>query len=94
MSNKITEGQIEKIDRFATRLSGGKVVLLFDADEAGDEGAKEAAWQLLQRNLDVRLGWTQSMHGGKFGGCQPESMTSEEWEQMIPQGIMRSTEII
>ena len=37
MSNKITEGQIDKIERFARRLSGGKVVLLFDADEAGGQ---------------------------------------------------------
>ncbi len=94
MSNKITEGQIEKIERFSKRLSGGKVVLLFDADEAGDEGAKEAAWQLLQRRLDVRLGWTQAMHGGAMNGRQPESLTREEWEQMIPQRVMRRAEII
>ena len=50
-SNKITEGQIQKIERFAKRLSNGKVVLLFEVDE----GAKEAAWKLLPRRLDVRL---------------------------------------
>ena len=39
MSNKITEPQIAKIERFARNLSGGKVTLLFDADDAGDSGA-------------------------------------------------------
>ena len=91
MSNKITEGQIEKIERFARRLSGGKVVLLFDADEAGDEGAKEAAWQLLQRNLDSRLGWTQSMYDGIFRERQPESLFREEWEQLIYPAIRRKS---
>ena len=94
MSNKITEGQIEKIERFAKRLSGGKVVLIFDADEAGDEGAKETAWQLLQRNLDVRLAWTQSMHNGAFRDRQPESLTREEWEKLIQQSIIRPSDII
>ena len=94
MSNKITEGQIEKIERFAKRLSGGKVVLIFDADEAGDEGAKETAGQLLQRNLDVRLAWTQSMHNGAFRDRQPESLTREEWEKLIQQSIIRPSDII
>ena len=89
MSNKITEGQIEKIERFAKRLSGGKVVLMFDADDAGDEGAKEAAWQFLQRGLDVRVGWSPAMHGGIFCGRQPESLTREEWEQMICPAITK-----
>ena len=94
MSNKITEGQIDKIERFARRLSGGKVVLLFDADEAGDEGAKEAAWHLLQRSLDVRLRWTQAMHGGVFRDRQPESLTCEECDQMIRGTITLCDRII
>lgn len=91
MSNRITEGQVAKIERYARRLSGGKVVLLFDADAPGDDGAKEAAWQLLQRDLDVRLGWTKFMHGGAFDGRQPETLTEEEWDQMICKGITRKS---
>src|SRR5207302_7367595 len=64
MSSKITEQQVEKITRFAKGLSCGKVTLLFDADDAGDNGAKEAFWLLGQRGLDVRLGWSRAMHGG------------------------------
>ncbi len=89
MSNKMTEGQIAKIERFAKRLASGRVSLLFDADDAGDEGAKEALWLLSQRGLDVRLAWTKAMHGGQFAGRQPESLTREEWEQAIRTAIVR-----
>lgn len=80
MSNRITEGQVEKISRWARHLADGKVVLLFDCEQTGDDGAKEALWMLTQRGLHVRLGWTQSMHGGAFEGRQPESLTRDEWE--------------
>ena len=79
MSNRISAGQVEKISRWSKQLAGGKVVLLFDCEQTGDEGAKEALWMLSQRGLSVRLGWSQAMHGGAFGGRQPESLTLEEW---------------
>jgi Toprim domain len=79
MGNKITEDQVAKIERFAKSLSAGKVTLLFDVDHAGDEGAKEALWLLAQRGLDVRLGWSCAMHGGRFAGRQPEGLTTTEW---------------
>src|SRR5205085_11957952 len=72
MSNKITEQQVSKVERWARRLAGGKVTLFFDADDAGDAGAKEALWLLTQRGLDVRLGWSRAMDGGRFDGRQPE----------------------
>lgn len=80
MGNKITEHQLAKIERFARSLSAGRVTILFDADAAGDDGAKEAQWLLSQRNLDVRLGWTRGMHAGRFCERQPESITADEWE--------------
>ena len=83
MSNKITEHQVAKIERFAKALAGGRVTLLFDADDAGDAGAKETLWLLAQRGLDVRLGWSKAMHGGKFKDRQPEDLTPEEWEQFL-----------
>jgi 5S rRNA maturation endonuclease (ribonuclease M5) len=89
MSNKITEAQVSKIARFARALSGGKVTLLFDVDDAGEEGMKEALWLLAQRGLDVRLGWTRAMHGGKFNGRQPENLTAEEWETVLRPAILR-----
>lgn len=89
MSNKITEQQIAKIERFAKMLGSGKVTILFDADDAGDEGAKEALWLLAQRGLDVRLGWSKAMHGGQFAGRQPETLTAEDWQEAILPGIRR-----
>lgn len=89
MSNKITEEQVTKIERFARSLGSGKVSVLFDADHEGDNGAKESLWLLAQRGLDVRLGWTRGMHGGKFDGRQPENMTEEEWRTVIRPAIDR-----
>jgi 5S rRNA maturation endonuclease (ribonuclease M5) len=90
MSNKITEEQVAKVERFAKALAGGKVTLLFDADEAGDNGAKETLWRLAERSLDVRLAWSRASLGGAFAGRQPESLTREEWERGILPGIARS----
>jgi hypothetical protein len=90
MSNKITEQQVAKVARFAKGLAGGKVTLLFDADDPGDEGVKEALWLFAQRGLDVRLGWSRAMHGGRFTGRQPENLTSEEWGQAILPAIARA----
>ena len=44
---------------------------------------RKALWLLTQRGLDVRLGWSKGMHGGKFAGCQPEHLAAEDWEQVI-----------
>lgn len=90
MSNKITDEQILKIERFAKTLAGGKVTIFFDADEAGDNGAKETLWRLAERGLDLRLAWSRAMHGGTFASRQPESLTREEWERAILPGIARS----
>ncbi len=87
MSNKITEHQVTKVERFARSLAGGRVTLLFDADDAGDDGAKESLWLLAERGLDARLGWARMMHGGRFARRQPESLTLAEWTTALRPGI-------
>ena len=82
-SNRITQQQVEKITRWSKQLAEGKVTLLFDCEQTGDEGAKEALWQLTQRGLQVHLGWTQEMHSGAFKGRQPEALSLSEWQQLI-----------
>ncbi len=77
MSNRITEHQIEKVARWAKRLANGKVSLLFDCEQTGDDGAKEAVWHFVERGRDVRLGWSQATHGGKFKGRQPENLNRD-----------------
>lgn len=89
MSNKITESQVTKVERWAMRLAAGKVTVLFDADDAGNSGAKEALWLLAERGLDVRLGWSKAMHGGRFAGRQPESVCHKEWEDAIRAHVER-----
>jgi len=89
MSNKITVEQVGKIERWARQLSQGRVSLLFDADGPGDEGAKEALWLLIERGLDIRLGWNRATHGGQFAGRQPEHLSRDEWEQAIRPRLWR-----
>jgi 5S rRNA maturation endonuclease (ribonuclease M5) len=83
LSNKITDEQVAKIDRWSRTLADGKVWLLFDADDAGDAGAKEALWLLAQRGLDVRLGWSRGMHAGAYANRQPESLTSADLSALL-----------
>jgi hypothetical protein len=89
MSNKITPHQVAKVERWARSLTANKVSILFDADAAGDDGAKEAHWLLAQRGLDVRLGWSGAMHGGNFVGRQPETISADEWQRVIRPAINR-----
>lgn len=89
MSNRMTEMQGEKIATWAKQLAGGRVTLMFDCEESGIDGAKDALWFFAQRQLDVRLAWTPWMHSGAFAGRQPESLTREEWEQVIRPTISR-----
>ncbi len=76
------------MERRAMGLADGKVTLLFDADDAGDTGAKECLWLFAERGLDVRLGWTSKMYGGEFNGRQPESLTADEWSRV--EGLFRA----
>ena len=82
-SNHVSEEQLSKIIRLANELAGGKVRLMLDCDAEGEEGAKDAAWKLLQAGLNVRPLWSHSMHGGKFADRQPESLKSDEWSSIV-----------
>ena len=84
-SNLISETQIKKIKRIANQLSDGKVRLMFDCDAEGDEGAKDAAWKLLQAGLDVRPLWSRSMHGGQFVDKQPETVTASDLDVILSE---------
>jgi len=88
-SNRITQEQVAKIAYWSKRLCDGRVTLMFDCEPSGDEGAKEALWLLAEQGLDVRLAWSQGMHGGAFAGRQPESLTQEEWESVLLPGVVR-----
>ncbi len=85
MSNRMTEEQAGKIERWARLIGGGRVTLMFDCDPPGMEGAKEALWQLAERRLDVRLAWTNKRDGGIHAGRQPESVRADELSGLWPE---------
>lgn len=80
MSNRMTDPQVDKVVRWARRLAAGKVTLMFDNDERGSDGAKDALWKLHQcEGIQPRLAWSREMFDGAFDNRQPESLNSEEW---------------
>jgi hypothetical protein len=83
MSNRMTDAQGEKIVRFAKMLGVNRVNLLFDCEESGSIGAKEALWYFAERQFEVRLLWSPAMHGGAFTGKQPESLTRTDVEKLF-----------
>lgn len=80
-SNMVTSEQAAKIARWAYALAGGVVTLMLDCDPEGENGARQAVWELSQR-CQVQLAWSPTMFGGKFKGRQPESLSAEDWEQL------------
>ena len=85
MSNTATELQLQKMIRFAKQTAGSRIVLLPDNDSDGEKGFKELLWKLCGvPQIDVKLGWSREMFSGRFDGHQPESLSSEEWEFLLP----------
>lgn len=77
-SNTVTDDQIQKVAAWANTLAAGVVTLMLDCDAEGENGAKQALWELAQ-HCRVRLAWSSEMHGARFRGRQPESLTVEDW---------------
>ena len=78
MSNRMTEAQGDKIATWAKQVAGNRVNLMFDCEQTGVDGAKEALWFFAERQLDARLLWSPAMHGRVFSGRQPESVSRDE----------------
>ena len=83
-SNTITDEQATKIARWAQELGGGVATVMLDCDDEGDKGSRQAVYELAQR-CQVRLAWSPTMHGGRFKGRQPETVSAEEWALLRPQ---------
>ena len=83
MSNHMTELQGEKIARFARQLGVNRINLMFDCEATGVEGAKEALWFFAERQFEVRLVWSPTMHEGQFSGWQPESLSEADLGTVI-----------
>lgn len=80
-SNTVTKEQVGKLAERAWKMCGGWVTLMLDCDAEGENGAKQALWELAQV-CRPRLAWSQAMRGGKFKGKQPEGLTEEEWAEI------------
>jgi len=91
MSNRMTEPQGEKVARFAKQLGVNRVNLMFDCEASGVEGAKEALWFFAQRQFDVRLVWSPSMHESKYSGRQPESLSLADTGELFKAMTGHST---
>jgi hypothetical protein len=83
MSNRMTDAQGEKVVRFAKMLGVNRVNLMFDCEESGSIGAKEALWFFAEHQIDVRLLWSPSMHEGALQGKQPESLSHSEIQSLL-----------
>ena len=78
MSNRMTTAQGEKVFRFSQQLGTNRVNLMFDCEDSGTQGAKEALWYFAERRIDARLIWSPIMHSGAFKGQQPESLRQDD----------------
>ncbi|MCC7475802.1 MAG: toprim domain-containing protein [Pirellulales bacterium] len=56
MSNRITDEQTERLIDLANRCAGGRIGVFLDADEKGDDGAKDLLWKLQERGPPA--GWS------------------------------------
>ena len=72
-TNRITEGQIEKLARWSHDLAGGKITLMLDNDQEGFEGSLDTL-RKLAAHAHVRTVWTPDCFGGKYRGKQPEEL--------------------
>jgi len=86
-SNNITREQAENVAKCAKELGNGIVTLMLDCDEEGLNGMNQCLAYLAQL-VPVRLAWTDRMHGGKFNRLQPESISTEGWQEI--DGFLRT----
>jgi hypothetical protein len=84
-SNTITQEQVERIATLARDLGAGCITLMLDCDEEGIIGTQQVL-PLLAEQVPVRLAWSGTTSGGKFKGRQPESLTAEEWGEVVAIG--------
>ena len=79
-SNRIAAAQTARVAAKANEI-GVPVGLLFDNDAEGERGAKQGAYDLAQ-HCPVRVLWSPTLFDGKYRNRQPESLTSEEWQEI------------
>jgi hypothetical protein len=81
-SNTITREQAERATRLAREVANGTITVFFDCDEEGEHGAQQALL-VLAEYAPVRLGWSRSMHRGRYKDRQPESLSGDDWHELL-----------
>ncbi|MEM9941565.1 MAG: toprim domain-containing protein [Planctomycetota bacterium] len=81
-SNRISEGQIEKLVRWSNELANGRITLFLDNDEQGVEGTKQMISKLVE-HVHVRTVWQPNSSGSKFRNKQPEEIDEQSLIQLL-----------
>jgi hypothetical protein len=81
-SNTLTREQAERAAKLARDVADGTILLLLDCDEEGERGSQQAL-ALLAEYAPVRLGWSGSMHAGRYKDRQPESLSADDWRAIL-----------
>lgn len=89
LTNHATDWQVEAISRYALQLAGGRIVLLPDNDEQGEEGFAMLLWKLAQdERLTPLLGWSRTGFAGQFDRLDPAQITDDEWHQVLQPSLL------
>ncbi|MEM7474700.1 MAG: toprim domain-containing protein [Planctomycetota bacterium] len=90
-SNRLAEGQIEKLVRWSSSLANGRITLMLDNDKEGAEGAIHCMEKLAPHAF-VRLAWIPETAGGAFRDKQPEELSQHSLlELLTPISITGAT---
>lgn len=82
MSNTLTAEQTELLANYAKQFGHNRLGIMHDADQKGDDGAKETLWRMHERGVDGYLVWSQQKFAARFAGRQPESLSQHEWNEI------------
>ena len=96
MGAHISVEQIERLEWMRSRIGFSRIVLFLDRDQAGREGARRAAEQLLRHSFDVSVfDWNRGLSGngegpGPIPGAtqDPGDMTVEQLRSLREQGVI------
>jgi DNA primase len=96
MGSHISEEQIERLEWMRSRIGLPRIVLFLDRDQAGREGARQAAERLRCHNFEVSVfDWDRSMPWNGQGPelipssiQDPADMSVEQLQSLRKQGII------
>lgn len=86
MGAHISAEQIERLEWMRSRIGFSRIVLFLDRDQAGREGARRTAEQLLRHSFDVSVfDWNRSVSGNGQGLGPIPSTTQDPGDMSVEQ---------